>query len=182
MSRRWGAAAIAIGMAILLGTADATKAPTVNASETERFIVLATFHGEAILDHTTQLIWERAPLPMEVAWTTATNRCALKTVGNHAGWRLPSFIELMTLVEPRRQQASVTPALPTGHPFLGVKATAYWTVDTPAAESAQAYTVDFLLADVAPRQKNQTHPLWCVRGGMTEVPKPGSLIQQPGLI
>jgi hypothetical protein len=178
----WGLGAIAIGMAILLGTADATEVSSTNIISIERFALLQAFHEEAILDHNTQLIWERSPHPMEVTWTTAATRCALKIVGGNRGWRLPSFIELMTLVEPHPRQTSANPTLPSGHPFQGVKATAYWTNDTPSNEPAQAYTVDFLRADVAPHRKNQTHPLWCVRGGVTDPSKPAPLIQRPDLL
>ncbi len=182
MDRSWSGSAIAIVLVMALGTTTVGQAPAADTQPDERFTVLAAYHGEAVLDRTTQLIWERSPLPMAVTWTTAINRCTLKTVGSHGGWRLPTFLELMTLVEPRPQQASTVPALPPSHPFLGVKAAAYWTTDTPASESAQAYAVDFLLADVATRQKNQAYPLWCVRGGISDAPPPSQSIQHTGLI
>lgn len=182
MDRSWSGSAITIGLVMALGSTTVAQAPAADTQTDQRFAVLTAYRGEAVLDRTTQLIWERSPLPMTVTWMTATNRCALKTVGGHRGWRLPTFLELMTLVEPQPRQASAVPALPTSHPFLGVKAAAYWTVDTPAAESAQAYTVDFLKADVATRQKNQAYPLWCVRGGAFDIPQPSQSIQRTGLI
>lgn len=183
MVRQWDAAAIAISIAILLGTADATEGPAVHTPSPERFTALATFHGEAILDRTTQLIWERTPHATQVTWTTATTRCALKNVGGRTGWRLPSFLELMTLVEPPLQQTTtLAPALPIRHPFQGVTAGAYWTSDSSTTESAQAYVVDFLRADVASHAKHQVHPLWCVQGGIADPSQATPPMQTPGLI
>lgn len=152
------AALMNIAFVVLLGSVSAAESPS-GVSQTGRFAVLTTFHEAAVLDRTTQLIWERSPGSNEVTWSTAQTRCGLKTVGGHSGWRLPSFIELMTLIEPTSHQKSARPTLPAGHPFSGIKPGAYWTSDASSSEPAQAYAVDFLSADVAPRQKDQPHPL-----------------------
>lgn len=161
---------LAVAAAALFGSMSAAESPS-GVSQTGRFAILNTFHEEAVLDRTTQLVWERSPNSSEVTWSTAQTRCGLKTVGGQADWRLPTFIELMTLVEPSLQQTSSLPALPAGHPFHGIKAGAYWTSDASSLEPTQAYTVDLLHADVAPRQKSQPHPLWCVRGGIPDRPQ-----------
>lgn len=162
-----------LGLAVLCGMAEATEVPLLSPQEAAgpgRFQVLEAFHGEAVLDRTTQLIWERTPSQTEVAWETAGSRCALKSVGGQAGWRLPSFFELMTLVEPAPRGASAAPTLPTGHPFQGVKARAYWATSSLATGSTEAYAVDFLRGDVTSRHKYQAQPLWCVRGGTPASP------------
>lgn len=173
--------ALIIGMVALLGNVSAAESPS-GISQTGRFAVLETFREEAVLDRTTQLIWERTPNLSEVTWPTAQTRCQLKTVGGQTGWRLPSFIELMTLIEPPLHHTSSLPALPAGHPFHGVKATPYWTGDASSSEPATAYTVDLLRADVAPRQKTQSHPLWCVKEGIPDQTRPAENMSQPGLI
>jgi hypothetical protein len=175
-------ASMAVLTVVLFGSASATETAFVETAQAGRFVVLETFHGQAVLDRTTQLIWERSPHPTEVTWATATTRCTLKTVGGQTGWRLPSFIELMTLVEPPARQTSAAPALPPHNPFQGVKADAYWTNDALSSDPAQAYTVDLFHADVAPHQKNQAHPLWCVREGIAEHPPQIPATQSPGLI
>lgn len=172
---------LVVGLAVLFGNAEATENP-LDVARTGRFLIMDTFRGEAVLDQTTQLIWERSPNSNEVTWSTAQSRCALKTVGGQAGWRLPSFIELMTVIEPSPHQPSSIPALPAGHPFQNVKAVAYWTNDASSAEPGQAYTVDLLQADVASRQKSQPHSLWCVTGGIPSRPEPARVTNQPGLI
>jgi Protein of unknown function (DUF1566) len=172
---------LVVGVAVVFGIAEATER-SLDVAQTSRFLIMDTFRGEAVLDRTTQLIWERSPNSSGVTWSTAQTRCGLKTVGGQAGWRLPSFIELMTIIEPSPHQPSSLPALPAGHPFQDVKAVAYWTNDASTSAPGQAYTVDLLHADVAPRQKSQPHPLWCVRGGIPERPQPAPITEQPGLI
>ena len=170
-----------VGLAVLFGIAEATESP-LDVAQSSRFLIMDGFHGEAVLDRTTQIIWERSPNSSEVTWSTAQTRCGLKTVGGQAGWRLPSFIELMTIIEPSPHQPSSLPALPAGHPFQDVKAVAYWTSDASSSEPGQAYTIDLLHADVALRQKSQPHPLWCVKGGVSDRPQPARSTTQPGLI
>jgi uncharacterized protein DUF1566 len=130
-----------------------------------RFQILEEYRGEAVLDIDTGLIWERNPSSSETAWANASLRCALTSTGGRLGWRLPSFFELMTLVEPAPRAAARKPSLPTGHPFRGVKADPYWTTSSQDIEPANAYIVDFLRGDVAVQRKNRSHAWWCVRGG-----------------
>lgn len=172
---------IAVGAVSVFGIVYAAESPS-GVSQTGRFAVLGSFQEEAILDRTTQLIWERSPNSGEVTWSTAQTRCGLKTVGGQIGWRLPSFIELMTLIEPPLHEKALLPALPKGHPFHGIKAGAYWASDASSLKPDQAYTVDLLLADVAVRQKDEPHPLWCVRGGLSDRGQPAHVLQQPGRI
>lgn len=130
-----------------------------------RFQVLEESKGEAVLDTDTQLIWERSPTTTGTAWANASLRCALRTTGGRLGWRLPSFFELMTLVEPSPLATASKPSLPAGHPFRGVKASLYWTTNSEDTEPANAYAVDFLRGDLTPQRKNQAHAYWCVRDG-----------------
>jgi hypothetical protein len=160
MKKAWAIAILAVGMAVW-SNPGATE--THDASLIQRFAILESFKQEAVLDLRTQLIWERSPLDMEVTWATANSRCALKTVGEQTGWRLPTFIELMTLVEPMLEQPLAAPSLPPGHPFRGIKAKAYWTTDSLSSNPNQAYTVDLLLADVVTHDKARTNSIWCVR-------------------
>jgi hypothetical protein len=172
---------LAIGMSILLGSVNPVESVS-SVSQTGRFAILSNFQEEAVLDRTTQLIWERSPSASEVTWSTAQTRCGLKRTGGQTDWRLPSFIELMTLIEPIRHQNSSLPALPAGHPFQRIKAGPYWTSDMSPLKPAEAYAVDFLRADVAPRQKDQPHPFWCVKGGIPEQPEPAPAAAQSGVI
>ena len=137
-----------------------------------RFHILEQYGGEAVLDTETFLIWERTPSSSETAWANASLRCALSSTGGRLGWRLPSFFELMTLVEPVPRTAASTPRLPAGHPFRGVRADPYWTTNSQDLEPANAYAVDFLRGDLAVQRKTGAHSWWCVRGGTVNTPTP----------
>jgi Protein of unknown function (DUF1566) len=142
--------------------------------QASRFLILEAYRGEAVLDTETHLIWERSPSSSETVWANASLRCALTSTGGRLGWRLPSFFELMTLVEPPTQAAASKPSLPTGHPFRGVRADLYWTTSSQDIEPANAYIVDLLRGDLAVQRKNHAHPWWCVRGGTAATPSTSS--------
>lgn len=131
-----------------------------------RFHILEEFNGEAVLDIETQLIWERSPASGETAWANASLHCTLSSTGGQLGWHLPSFLELMTLVEPYLPGKA---GLPTGHPF-GVLAGLYWTSSSQNTNTIKAYAVDFLRGDLTSQRKNQALASWCVRGGTWKAP------------
>jgi hypothetical protein len=137
-------------------------------AQSGRFLVLDEFQKEAVLDQETQLIWERRPDLAGTVWGNAPMRCALKSRGGRSGWRLPSFLELMTLVVPSPHGRSTIPSLPAAHPFHDVQAVAYWTTSSDPSDPKKASAVDFLTGDVVFRQKNHTLLSWCVRGGVAD--------------
>jgi hypothetical protein len=163
----------------VLGAALLMIVPTVGLSSNlgtdvlvhaSRFQVLDEYRGEAVLDTETRLIWERSPSADQTAWANASLRCAFTATGGRLGWRLPSFFELMTLVEPAPRTAASRPTLPAGHPFRSVKADPYWTTTTQPTDPVNAYVVDFLRGDVSSQRKNRAHASWCVRGGTVDAP------------
>jgi Protein of unknown function (DUF1566) len=94
-----------------------------------RFIVLSNFNNEAVLDRETGLVWQRTPSNTETTWGIAVNvECRFSAAtGGRMGWRLPSLVELQSLVDPKQSN----PSLPAGHPFLGVKTVGdYWSSTT----------------------------------------------------
>lgn len=137
----------------------------VTPAHTARFQILEESKGEAVLDTETQLIWERSPSTTGSAWANASLRCALSSTGGRLGWRLPSFFELMTLVEPSPLATANKPSLPASHPFRGVRAGLYWTTDSQDTQPTNAYAVDFLRGDLTSQRKNRALAYWCVRGG-----------------
>jgi hypothetical protein len=133
-----------------------------------RFIVLLNWASAAVLDRETGLVWEQSPDTTPHSQSLAGSFCANKNVGGRKGWRLPSFVELASLVDP----ANSSPALPTGAPFANVTPLDYfWTATTFAGDPTQAWAVRFGSSAVgngpvgfAPK----TNPFlgWCVRGAM----------------
>jgi len=130
-----------------------------------RFIILSNFNSAAVLDRNTGLVWEKSPATTEVTWSAARSNCGNKNVGGQKGWRLPSFAELASLIDPSVPIPG--PTLPPGHPFTNVQSAAYFSATTNADSPGNAWGVFFNLGFVGNLlPKPETFFVWCVRGGM----------------
>jgi hypothetical protein len=128
-----------------------------------RFIVLANWNNEAVLDRETGLVWEKSPTG-SLDWEGAQNStCNIKAVGNRKGWRLPTTQELASLMDP--SVLSPGPMLPAGHPFTGVQSSYYWSATVSATGAGRAWAVSFGNGDVGTGNESNTFFVWCVRGG-----------------
>jgi hypothetical protein len=126
-----------------------------------RFLVLSNFNGEAVLDRETGLVWERSPSTIARNWTGALFRCLNLQVGTRLGWRLPTFQELKSLVDP------TTDFLPAGHPFSNVgQFELYWSSSRFLDEPDFMYIG--VIGPVVASIQRRTQPAlgWCVRGGL----------------
>jgi hypothetical protein len=130
----------------------------------------AVLGGAAVLDLETLLVWEKSPNNTATNWYTAHSICVDTVVGGRKGWRLPTIVELGSLIDPTQ----TFPALPVGHPFVGViistgPGTGYWSATNfsgaGALDSARiALLGPGSLFNVADDKNNYQH-VWCVRGG-----------------
>lgn len=143
----------------------AQKLVCATTSNCPRFIVLADWNSEAVLDRETGLVWHKSPDGTSRAWSTAQDRCNRQLiVGNRMGWRLPTIQELTSLVDP--SVSGPGPLLPAGHPFTTVQASSYWSATTFATDTGDAWIVDFHGGFIALRADKEAELLvWCVRGG-----------------
>jgi hypothetical protein len=159
-----------------IAQAQAIRSWSQNNNATQRFVTLAEFNNEAVLDRTTGLIWEKNVSTTNGDWTTAYNACLAQTHPNTAGpnagsfgWRLPKFEEVASLfatgivVGPPFNGLLVV--LPSGHPFTGNATGNFWTA-SESSDGTQArifggtsYTNQLTI-------KTSTNAaFWCVRGG-----------------
>lgn len=129
-----------------------------------RFVVLADFNNQAVLDRETGLVWEKTPEITPGTWNGAQHNCINKAVGGRKGWRLPAIVELTSLLDPSVQPPG--PLLPAGHPFSNIQMTLYWSATTFAFNSSNAWFVDFHDGHVEAFDKTNMNVFWCVRGGM----------------
>ena len=129
---------------------------------TKRFVVLADFNNQAVLDRETGLVWEQSPETTPDTWFGARGACAIKNVGGRIAWRLPSLPELSSLVDP--SVAPPGPTLPVGHPFAHVQTDTYWSGST--VFGTNAWEVSFGDGLVRSPLKTNRSRAWCVRGGM----------------
>jgi Protein of unknown function (DUF1566) len=135
---------------------------------TNRFVILANWNSEAVLDRETGVVWQRAPDPATLDLTDAIHACNTKNIGNRLGWRLPTIQELASLVDPSIPTPGL--ALPAGHPFVGVQSTfsiffsgtriavgAVWSLDFDNISSNNGVFGSSVGGGFA--------RAWCVRGG-----------------
>ncbi len=128
-----------------------------------------------VTDNLTGLIWLQDisdPCFSDKPWAGAITSCndltsgtCGLTDGSQAGdWRLPNVKELLSLVD----YSQTSPALPIGHPFVGIDPGQFWSSTTRATWTAGAYTVDSTYGNVAVFNKadaSPDRPYWPVRGG-----------------
>jgi len=131
----------------------------------QRFLVLTQFASEAVLDRETGLVWMLTVPTGTWPWDGALASCRQQLVGNRRGWRLPSYEEMTTLLDP----AYSNPALPHGNPFKNFQPTdIFWTATTEEPIPNDAYVVAIATATtyaIAP--KTSSFRFWCVRGGQS---------------
>ena len=133
----------------------------------QRFVVLAAFNNEAVLDKNTGLVWEKSPSILEIAnaeWFVARTLCLNSVTGGQKGWRLPSIPELNSLIDPSAPFPD--PKLPPGHPFLNVLGLFFWSATRSAEFPENAWLVDFTKGLTLSLEKIFPARTWCVRGGM----------------
>jgi hypothetical protein len=150
------AAAIGLVLASNAGAVDLRDWGRKYNNASERFVVLASFNNQAVLDKETQLVWRIAPQPA-YTWAYAVLYCYGSHAGGRAGWRLPSFSELRSLLGNDGK-------LPAGHPFQITVAELYWSSTNHPNTTTGAWAANLLNGGVISQVKDVSYPALCVRG------------------
>ncbi len=74
-----------------------------------------------VTDNVTGLMWQQE-VPGTYTWEGAMAYCPKLTLANHSGWRLPSLIELVSIVDPSVQNPSINSTV-----FPHTPATYFWS-------------------------------------------------------
>jgi hypothetical protein len=157
-------AAIVMAIAAMMffpATGTAGSPWSIKLPASERFVVLADFNNEAVLDKETGLVWEKSPAGSRYGWS---DHCADLFLGGRKGWHLPTIEQLTSLADPS-VLTGVT--LPDGHPFTNVMSSQYWSATTVADAPGDAWGVSFYNGGVGKLDKTSNAFTWCVRGGVT---------------
>jgi hypothetical protein len=93
--------------------------------------------------------------------TLADGSCGLADGSMEGDWRLPNIKELLSLVD--YEQSS--PSLPSGHLFVDVQSSYYFSSSTNVADPDSAWSVHMLAGLGTVSTKIQTYHVWPVRGG-----------------
>jgi hypothetical protein len=142
---------------------DVTRNWSASLPDDRRFVVLEAYGNEAFLDRETGLTWE-IPDGVPRSFLGARQQCVDGNIGGAKGWRLPSVVELASLVEPGNSD----PALPAGIPVAGLPwlRNQYWSATTVADDAEYGWTVHFATGGVQTYRKPLSALAWCVRGPM----------------
>lgn len=115
--------------------------------------------ADEVTDKTTGLIWQRGDDGQMYSYADAATHCAGFTSAEAStGWRLPSVVELMTLINDGVDLPSIDPS------FMGAQSNNYWTSTPTATAGMLAWTVKFDFGEVVPLLTDTTLPVRCVRG------------------
>lgn len=113
---------------------------------------------ETVKDDVTGLIWQRMNPNQTFSWAAAKSYCADLTLGGSSDWRLPTAIELVSIVDFSKSNPSIdTVAFPT------TKMGYYWTTSPVPGNPDRAFIVDFRFGPVSYFGVTTNQEVRCVR-------------------
>ena len=117
-----------------------------------------------VTDNVTGLVWQQSAPSTTFTWGsasasgTAQYYCATLTLAGYSDWRLPSVIELSSLVD----TADHFPALNTTY-FIDGQQTYFWSSTPLAGSSTSAWEVYFAIGDMSNMDGSTANSARCVR-------------------
>ncbi|MDP2167086.1 MAG: DUF1566 domain-containing protein, partial [Thermodesulfovibrionales bacterium] len=112
-----------------------------------------------IPDNVTGLMWQKEDDNVTRTWEDAGTYCSNLSLGGQTDWRLPTRIELISIVN----YGTYTPAINTTY-FPNTNLFYYWSSTTDAGDTSRAWCVYFGGGGVARGSKAYYHYVRCVRG------------------
>lgn len=135
------------------------------------YVVTSSCGDGLVTDKTTGLVWAQQIEPGTFTWAEAKARCAASRRGGFTDWRLPTRIELTSLVD--FAKGSV-PAIDTSV-FLGSTSSPAWSISPYANFPSQGWFVDFSKGNTWYGNASDVYQARCVRGGKTSSPRYSTL-------
>ena len=113
-----------------------------------------------VIDNTSGLEWQRTPFAGEMPWDAAASACKELRLAGHEDWRMPTRVELLTLVDDTRFDPAID-----ADAFPDTPTKWFWT-STPAARapSAVAWIVRFANGSSGFARRDGHHRVRAVRG------------------
>jgi hypothetical protein len=111
-----------------------------------------------VSDNVTGLVWQQVVPPGTYTQPMAVSYCAGLSLGGRMDWRLPSAIELVSIVDPTTSNPSINPTY-----FPGAPATYMWSSTLYAGGGGMGWVVSFGNGNTNPVTTTGTEGVRCVR-------------------
>jgi hypothetical protein len=120
---------------------------------------------QTVTDDVTGLMWQKAAPEDSYSLAQATAYCETLTLGGHSDWRIPTRIELVSLLD----LGPTLPCIDTAH-FPGTLPAPYWTSSVPAGAPSSRFSVDFASGATGGLGAGSSVPVRCVRNTRVGAP------------
>ena len=112
-----------------------------------------------VTDKITGLMWQQSSAPSTMTQAAALTYCStMLTAGGHSDWRLPTKIELLSILDYAKASGPTINAI-----FTITQANWYWTATTFALDTSQAWFVSFIDCSTSAEAMSSAAAVRCVR-------------------
>ena len=118
-----------------------------------------------VIDRVTGLMWQRTITNTFLAFDGAVRQCDEMTLAGHHDWRLPTRIELVSLIDTTRTQPSIDVET-----FPGTPSDWFWSSSTAAGDPSAAWYVYFYFGYPKTDDRSSKFSVRCVRSGLSRAP------------
>lgn len=111
-----------------------------------------------VIDRVTGLVWQRAIDPGTYSWADAQTYCSSLDLGQQTDWRLPTQIELISILDDSRFEPAIDPqAFPETSP------SGFWTASVDTSDATRAVHIDFGRGVMATAVRSTGFHVRCLR-------------------
>jgi len=114
---------------------------------------------DVVVDRVTHLMWQRTLDAASYGWDDANLTCRCLTLAGHDDWRLPTRIEMVSIVDFTRADPAIDPSA-----FPGTPPDYFWTSTVLAGSAATAWYLFFLDGNTHSGGEDSAYRVRCVRG------------------
>jgi hypothetical protein len=111
-----------------------------------------------VTDNVTGLMWQQVVPATKYAWAKAVSYCPALTLAGHSDWRLPSIIELVSIVDLGQSNPSINSTY-----FPSTSWDWFWSASPSVGSSSVAWLVDFVHGYTLSDGVSSTEYIRCVR-------------------
>jgi len=114
--------------------------------------------GTIVSDKQHAIYWQDTPAPQKSTkdWDDAVTYCHTLELKDRHNWRLPTFNELLSIVDFTRHDPAINPV------FTHTSEGTYWTATNFSATKSRAWTIDFRSGKTYYSYKTTNHAVRCV--------------------